>query len=92
MPSKTISIDRAPVLTLWAPVEAERLAFDEDEAMSLEKCMAGLAAQRGHSLGIFEPQEEGADAARGKERGPEFWIDLCSRALSAGPPSNGCRP
>jgi len=35
MPSKTISINRAPVLTLWAAVVAQRLGFDEDEALTL---------------------------------------------------------
>ena len=82
MGSKTISINRAPVLTLWAGVVAERLGFDEDEAMSLGKCLAGLTAQaKGRSLGIFKPHEDGAEAARQKERGHEFWIELCGRPL-----------
>jgi uncharacterized glyoxalase superfamily protein PhnB len=34
MTRKTISINRAPVLTLWAAVVAQRLGFDEDEALS----------------------------------------------------------
>src|SRR6516162_9715497 len=45
MPSITISINRAPVLTLWAAVVAERLGFDEDEGLSLGKALAGLTAQ-----------------------------------------------
>ena len=34
---KIISTNRAPVLTLWAAVFAERLGFDEDEALTLGK-------------------------------------------------------
>jgi hypothetical protein len=45
MPSPTLSINRAPVLTLWAAVVAERLGFEEDEALSLGKAPAVLNAQ-----------------------------------------------
>jgi hypothetical protein len=40
-----ISVNRAPVLTLWAAVVAERFSFDEDDALSLAKALAGLNAQ-----------------------------------------------
>jgi hypothetical protein len=84
MSSKTIPIKRAPVLTLWTCVVAECLGFDEDEGMSLGKCLAGLTAQaKGRSLGIYKPHEDGAEAAREKERGEEFWIELCGRPLPA---------
>ena len=42
MSHRTISINRAPVLTLWAAVVAQRLGFDEDEALSLGKAVAAL--------------------------------------------------
>jgi hypothetical protein len=32
--SQTISVNRAPVLTLWAAVVAQRLGFDENEALT----------------------------------------------------------
>jgi hypothetical protein len=40
MPDRTISINRAPVLTLWAIAVAERLGFDENLAFSLGKVVA----------------------------------------------------
>jgi hypothetical protein len=84
MTSKTISINRAPVLTLWAAVVAEQLGFDEDEGLSLGKALAGPTAQtKGRGLGIYRPHEEGAKEAREKERGEEFWIELCGRPLPA---------
>ena len=42
---KIISINRAPVLTLWVAVVAQRLGFDGDEALTLGKAVAGLYAQ-----------------------------------------------
>jgi hypothetical protein len=55
---KTISINRAPVLTLWAAVVAQRLGFDEYEALTLGRAVAGLNAySKGRRLGIFKPHE-----------------------------------
>ena len=45
MTEHNILINRAPVLTLWATIVAERLGFDQDEALSLGKAVAGLTAQ-----------------------------------------------
>ena len=44
MPSE-ISINRAPVMTLWAAVVAQRHGFTWEEALSLGKAVAGLNAQ-----------------------------------------------
>ena len=57
--AETIRINRAPVLTLWAAVVAERLGFDRDTALTLGQAVAGLSAYaKGVSLGIIEPQPE----------------------------------
>jgi hypothetical protein len=80
MTSETISINRAPVLTLWAAVVAQRLGFDEDEALTLGKAVAGLNAQaKGRRLGIFKPHEENAKQAREKEQGERLWIEVLGR-------------
>jgi hypothetical protein len=56
MTERNILINRAPVLTLWAATVAERLGFDQDEALSLGKAVAGLNAQsKGQRLGIYKP-------------------------------------
>ena len=79
---KTIAINRAPVLTLWASVVAERLGFREDEALTMGKALAGLNAQtKGRRLGIFKPHEEKPHRAREKEPGEEFWIEICGRPV-----------
>ena len=57
--SATIRTNRAPVLTLWAAVVAERLGFDRDTALTLGQAVAGLSAYaKGVSLGIIEPSPE----------------------------------
>jgi hypothetical protein len=57
--SGTIRINRAPVLTLWAAVVAERLGFDRATALTLGQAVAGLSAHaKGVSLGIIEPKPE----------------------------------
>ena len=56
---QTVRVNRAPVLTLWATVVAERLGFDRDAALTLGRAVAGSSAQmKGRALGIYEPSEE----------------------------------
>jgi hypothetical protein len=58
MASRSIAINRAPVLALWAAVVAQRLGFDEDEALTQGKALAALnAVSKGEHLGIFKPHE-----------------------------------
>jgi hypothetical protein len=88
----TISINRAPVLTLWAAVVAQRLGFDEDEALTLGKAAAGLNAQaKDRRLGIFKPHEEKAKKAREKERGEQFLIEVLGRPAPATNTDDGVR-
>ena len=92
MSTKSLSINRAPVLTLWAAVVAQRLGFDEDEALTLGKAVAGLNAQsKGRRLGIFKPHEEKAHKARKKEPGERFLIEVCGRPVPAKNTDNGIR-
>ena len=69
MPKHTIAINRAPVLTLWAAVVAERSGFDWQEALTLGRSLAGLNAQsKGRRLGIYEDKK---DKTAVKEPGPK---------------------
>lgn len=93
MASQTVKINRAPVLTLWAAVVARRLGYDEDEALSLGKAVAGLSAQsKGRSLGIYGPPKAG-EGGEPKKRGlgEEFWIEICSRPVPAKKTEAGIR-
>ena len=92
MGTKTILINRAPVLTLWAAVVAERLGFHEDEALSLGKAVAGLNAQaKGRKLGLFKPHEEKAREARKKDPAERFLVEVCGRSVPAVTTADGIR-
>lgn len=65
-------INRAPVLTLWASVVAERLGQPADTALTLGKVLAGLNAQsKGQRLGIFEAPEEKPAKETGRDTKPD---------------------
>jgi hypothetical protein len=89
----TIKINRAPVLTLWATVVTERMGYDEDEALSLGKAVAGLNAQaKGRSLGIYraKPAPEGGPPKK-RGLGEEFWVEVCGRPVPAKNTKDGVR-
>jgi hypothetical protein len=92
MATRTVSINRAPVLTLWATVVAERLGFDHDEALTLGRAVAGLNAQaKGRRLGVFKPHEEKATTARQKNHDERFLVEVCGRDVPAVNTPDGVR-
>src|SRR3954452_8583600 len=78
-----IRINRAPVLTLWAAVVAERLGFDHDTALTLGQAVAGLSAYvKGVSLGIVEPPPELVRQQGDRlSEGERLHVDLLGRAV-----------
>ncbi len=68
MANNKITINRAPVLTLWAAIVAERLGHSRQEALTLGRAVAGLNAQsKGKRLGIYEEKKEEAKEKETKE-------------------------
>jgi hypothetical protein len=68
MPRSKIEINRAPVLTLWAAVVAERQGYDSSAALTLGRGLAGLNAQsKGRRLGMFEAKGDGPAGKKDKE-------------------------
>lgn len=94
MASKKIKINRAPVLTLWAAVVAERLGYDEETALTLGKAVAGLNAQsKGRRLGIYEEKSEEEKEKKSKKKEPvktEF-IEILGRGVPAVKTPKGLR-
>lgn len=88
-----IKINRAPVLTLWAAVVAERLGFEWEEAVTLGRAVAGLNAySKGVSLGLYEPTPEAErERRRTARRGATVQIDLLHRAVPAVETPDGLR-
>ena len=90
----TVTINRAPVLTLWAAVVAERLGYDRDEAVTLGRAVAGLnAAAKARSLGIARPREKPAveKPARAPKAGELIEVALCNRIVPAVRTPDGLR-
>jgi hypothetical protein len=74
-----ITINRAPVLTLWGMVVAERFGYDHDTALTLGKAVAGLNAQsKARRLGIVEasPTQREERKPRGQEPGKPLMITI----------------
>jgi hypothetical protein len=84
MPTDAVTINRAPVLTLWAAVVAERLGFSHDEALTLGRAVAGLNAySKGKALGIFKPTPKDVQAKRAEKAKPKqvLQVELLHRAV-----------
>lgn len=88
-----IKINRAPVLTLWAAVVAERLGFDRDEALTLGRAVAGLNAySKGVRLGLFQPTpQEVKEKRRALRKAETLAVDLLHRAVPAVHTDDGLR-
>ncbi|MGD9496465.1 MAG: hypothetical protein AB7Y46_09150 [Armatimonadota bacterium] len=87
-------INRAPVLTLWGAVVAERLGFEREEALTLGRALAGLNAQaKGRALGIFGPPKavERDGMPRKTGLGEDLWVELCGRSVPAQHTTAGIR-
>lgn len=90
MTSRTVLVNRAPVLTLWGAVVAERLGYDRDEALTLGKALAGLnAASKGRRLGLYKPAAESETKPRAPGR--EVRVALCGREIPARRTKEGVR-
>jgi hypothetical protein len=89
-----IRVNRAPVLTLWAAVVAERLGHDREAALTLGKAVAGLNAQsKGRRLGITKPASAEASAARARARAKAHatTVELLGREVPAVRTPDGLR-
>ena len=90
----TFTVNRAPVLTLWAAVVAERLGFEQEEALTLGKAVAGLTAQsKGQRLGIFTPSPESVRRQRATtaKAAGVFHVALLGRAVPVLRTADGLR-
>ena len=90
---RKVTINRAPVLTLWAAVVAEGLGFDHAEALTLGKAVAGLNAYaKGVKLGIYEPPPASVKKQRKElEHGGRMTVSLLHRAVPVAQTPNGLR-
>ena len=78
-----IRVNRAPVMTLWAVVVAEHMGFDEEEAPTMGRVVAGLNAySKGKALGIYTPHPKTVKEERKRLEGEAILhVDLLHRAV-----------
>ena len=86
MAEKKVRVNRAPVMTLWAAIVAERLGYAHEEALTLGRGVAGLNAQsKGRRLGIFEeptPEEkQKRQKQEEKEAGKVQYVEIMNRSV-----------
>lgn len=77
-----VKVNRAPVLTLWAAVVAQRLGHSEAESLTLGKALAGLNAQsKGRRLGIYAPRPKPEGAPGPKPPAAQGSVELMGRSI-----------
>ncbi len=94
MTNKKVKINRAPVMTLWAVIVAERMGYDPDAALTLGKAVAGLNAQsKGRHLGIYEEPEATKEEkeAHAQQAGKVEHVTLLSRPVPVTDTEHGLR-
>lgn len=94
MATHKVQINRAPVLTLWATVVAERLGYDREAALTLGKAVAGLNAQsKARRLGIVdEPTDQREEKVpRGRKPGEPVLVTILGRAVPTVSTAHGVR-
>ncbi|KIO12723.1 hypothetical protein M404DRAFT_993709 [Pisolithus tinctorius Marx 270] len=76
--SKTVVVNRAPVMTAWAMTVAERLGFDREESLSIASVYTEAnAVSKGASLGVIE--ETRKKATETLPEGEQPYVDLMGR-------------
>ncbi|WP_240756639.1 hypothetical protein [Roseicella aquatilis] len=78
--SDSVRVNRAPVLTLWAAVVAERLGHPPSTALSLASAVAGTAARaKARRLGLAEAPADAGD--RPRPPAPQRTLRLLGREI-----------
>ena len=77
----TIRVNRAPVLTLWAAIVAERLGHDADAAITLGRAVAGSSARvKARAIGLEEARKDTGPQGAAKPS-PQQTVCLLGRDL-----------
>jgi hypothetical protein len=89
--STRITVNRAPVMTLWAAVVAERLGHARATALTLGRAVAGMNAQaKAVRLGLREPTPE-AERAKRRAQAPPDEVELLGRRVPVVETAKGLR-
>ncbi|KAJ7904595.1 hypothetical protein B0H14DRAFT_2663580 [Mycena olivaceomarginata] len=80
--TKSTVVNRAPLMTAWSTLVAERLGFQREEALSIASVYTEMnAVSKGVSMGIYKPGTQfkrSTEAARG---GSQPYVELLGRRI-----------
>lgn len=89
---RTIRINRAPILTLWASVVAEHLGFQRSAAITLGQALAGMSAYaKAVSLGLAQATSEPGPTAERQHTAPPEHVELLGRSIPVARTADGLR-
>ncbi len=95
MAKNKVTINRAPVLTLWAAIVAERLGHNWDESLTLGRAVAGLNAQsKGRRIGVYEkptPEEKEKEKKEAKAAKAGPTVAIMGRSVPVKKTAHGLR-
>ena len=92
MADKTIKINRAPVLTLWAAIVSERLGHSPETALTLGRAVAGLNANsKARRLGLVDEKKDKPDAAAKAPAHKARSVTVLGRAVPVAQTKEGLR-
>jgi len=75
---KSSVINRAPVMTAWATIVAERLGFEREEALSIASVYTEMnAVSKGVSIGVYSPNK--GKASQKSVDGAQPYVNLMDR-------------
>ncbi|KAE9410642.1 hypothetical protein BT96DRAFT_984149 [Gymnopus androsaceus JB14] len=76
--SKYCVVNRAPLMTAWSTIVAERMGFEREEALSIASSYTEMnAIAKGVSLGIYKDgKQKGLEAVKG---GTQPYVDIMGR-------------
>ncbi|KAF4575022.1 hypothetical protein EYR36_006378 [Pleurotus pulmonarius] len=75
---KSVVVNRAPVMSAWATVVAERMGFNREEALSIASVYTEMnAISKGVALGIFDKNR--ANDASASRNGSQPYVDFIGR-------------
>ncbi|KAF4602044.1 hypothetical protein EYR40_005245 [Pleurotus pulmonarius] len=75
---KSVVVNRAPVMSAWATVVAERMGFNREEALSIASVYTEMnAISKGVALGIFDKSR--ANDASASRNGSQPYVDFIGR-------------
>jgi hypothetical protein len=91
--SVQIKVNRAPVLTLWAAIVAQRLGFTRDEALTFGRAVAGLTAHlKAKTLGLIRPHPKAVrEECQRVSPGTQIHVEFLGRAVPVIETENGLR-